>query len=321
MKALVLGATGHIGNAVVRDLLDRGYDVTAAYRQAGPRPNLQGLPVDCRPGDQDWPGQMARWVEGHELVIDAATPYPTNLYNRAAAAAERRTFELLNAVKRRGCVFGYVSSFTTLKRSSVAMENWGTNLAMRLHPYFALKQRLEDLVMSAAGEGLRTVIINPTMCLGPWDAHDRELCMIPRLLSGEVPGAVNQILNVIDVREVANGLVSAIESERYGKRMIFSGHNISVQNLFSWICEVAEVNSPSWPTAPISLTAFAALGIEAVLGIALDDPPLKSLAPVLMYQHEWLPPCPAFQELGIPVRPLYETLRDSIDWYRDIDYC
>jgi hypothetical protein len=36
MKALVLGATGHIGNAIVRELLKRGYDVTAAYRRSGP---------------------------------------------------------------------------------------------------------------------------------------------------------------------------------------------------------------------------------------------------------------------------------------------
>ena len=50
MKALVIGATGHIGNAVVRELLQRGYEVTAAYRRHGPRPNLEGLPIHCPPG-------------------------------------------------------------------------------------------------------------------------------------------------------------------------------------------------------------------------------------------------------------------------------
>ena len=155
---------------------------------------------------------LEEWVEGHEIVIDAAAPYPANLFDRAQYYAEARMCELLDAVLRRNCVFGYVSAFTTLKRPSEKIEDWGASLAMRMHPYFALKQRTEDLVMDAANAGLRAVIVNPTMCLGPWDIHDRELCLIPRLLCGEVPGAVRQILNVLDVREVAQGLVGATRS-------------------------------------------------------------------------------------------------------------
>jgi dihydroflavonol-4-reductase len=320
MKALVLGATGHIGNAVVRELLARRYEVTAAYRRHGPRPNLEGLAVRSRPGDQFAPGQLEEWIEGHDIVIDAAAPYPANLFDRAQYYAEGRMCELLDAVLRRNCVFGYVSAFTTLKRPSEKIEDWGAGLAMRMHPYFALKQRTEDLVMDAASAGLRAVIVNPTMCLGPWDVHDRELCLIPRLLCGEVPGAVRQILNVLDVREVAQGLVGAIEEELYGRPMLLSGHNISAQNLFSWICELAGVEMRPL-TAPISVTAFASLALEAVMGVANSDSPIKSLAPILMYQHEWMPPCAAFQKLGISLRPLYETLQDSIEWYRLVKYC
>jgi dihydroflavonol-4-reductase len=320
MKALVLGATGHIGNAVVRELLKRDYEVTAAYRRHGPRPNLEGLPIHCRPGDQFARGQLEEWVEGHDLVIDAAAPYPANLFDRAQYHAEERMCELLDAVLRRDCLFGYVSSFTTLKRPSEKMEDWGARLAMRMHPYFALKQCTEDLVMAAVRDGLRAVIVNPTMCLGPWDIHDRELCLIPRLLCGEVPGAVRQILNVLDVREVAQGLIGALEAELYGRPMLLSGHNISAQNLFSWICELAGVELPPL-TAPTSVTAFASLALEAVMGVANSNSPIKSLAPILMYQHEWMPPCAAFRELGISLRPLLETLQDSIDWYRVVEYC
>ena len=320
MKALVLGATGHIGNAVVRELLERDYEVTAAYRRAGPRPNLEGLPIHCWPGDQFAPGQLEDWVEGHDVVIDAAAPYPANLFDRAEYYAERRMCELLDAVLRRDCRFAYVSAFTTLKRPSEKMEDWGARVAMRMHPYFALKQRTEDLVRAAVQDGLRAVIVNPTMCLGPWDVHDRELSLIPRLLCGEVPGAVRQILNVLDVREVAKGLIGALEAELYGRPMLLSGHNISAQNLFSWICELAGVQMPPL-TAPTSITAFASLALEAVLGVANSDTPIKSLAPILMYQHEWMPPCAAFRELGITCRPLYETLLDAIAWYRRVESC
>ena len=319
MKALVLGATGHIGNAVVRELLKRDYEVTAAYRRQGPRPNLEGLPIHCWPGDQFAPGQLKEWVKGHDVVIDAAAPYPANLFDRAQYEAEERMCELLDAVLQQDCLFGYVSSFTTLKLPSEKMEDWGARLAMRMHPYFALKQHTEDLVMAAARDGLRAVIVNPTMCLGPWDIHDRELCLIPRLLCGEVPGAVRQILNVLDVREVAQGLIGALEAGLYGQPMLLSGHNISAQNLFSWICELAGVELPPL-TAPTSVTAFVSLALEAVMGVANSNSPIKSLAPILMYQHEWMPPCAAFRELGISLRPLLETLEDSVEWYRVMEY-
>ena len=320
MKALVLGATGHIGNAVVRELLKRDYEVTAAYRHHGPRPNLEGLPIHCWPGDQFSPGQLKGWVKGHDVVIDAAAPYPTNLFDRTQYEAEERMCELLDAVLQQDCLFGYVSSFTTLKLPSEKMEDWGARLAMRMHPYFALKQHTEDLVMAAARDGLRAVIVNPTMCLGPWDIHDRELCLIPRLLCGEVPGAVRQILNVLDVREVAQGLIGALEAGLYGQPMLLSGHNISAQNLFSWICELAGVELPPH-TAPTSVTAFVSLALEAVMGVANSNSPIKSLAPILMYQHEWMPPCAAFRDLGISLRPLLETLEDSVEWYRLVGYC
>lgn len=320
MKVLVLGATGHIGNAIVRELLERDYEVTAAYRHGGPRPNLEGLRIRRWSGDQFAPGQIEKWVDEHDVVIDAAAPYSPNLFDRSEYHAERRMYELLDAVVRRDCVFGYVSSFTTLKRPSERMEHWGAQLAMRMHPYFALKQRSENLVMAAVRDGLRAVIVNPTMCLGPWDIHERELCLIPRLLCGEVPGAVRQILNVLDVREVAQGVIGAIEAGLYGQPMLLSGHNISAQSLFSWICELAGVELPPL-TAPTSLTAFGSLALEAVMGVANSNSPIKSLAPILMYQHEWMPPCAAFLDLGISPRPLLETLEDSMEWYRIVGYC
>ena len=57
------------------------------------------------------------------------------------------------------------------------------------------------------------------------------------------------------------------------------------------------------------------------MGVATSDTPIKSLAPILMYQHEWMPPCAAFRELGITLHPLYETLLDSIEWYRQVEFC
>jgi nucleoside-diphosphate-sugar epimerase len=191
---------------------------------------------------------------------------------------------------------------------------------MELHPYFAIKRITEDTILDAKGLGLRTVIVNPTMCLGPWDMRGRRWTLIPPLLCGEAPGSVAHNLNIIDVRDVAAGLVAALESRRFGAPLLFSGHNISVQALFRWICEMGGVPAPPL-SAPASLAAFGSYWVERLYAMAGLQSPFSSLAPLLIYQHEWMPPCTALRSLGVTVRPLSQTLLDSIEWYRSIGYC
>src|ERR1700676_5212434 len=79
VKAVVLGASGHIGSAVTRELIGLGYEVTAAGRRIEPPINLAGLELRYVSGDLDVPGEIDRMVEGHDLVVDAAAPYPSFL--------------------------------------------------------------------------------------------------------------------------------------------------------------------------------------------------------------------------------------------------
>jgi dihydroflavonol-4-reductase len=328
VNAVVLGATGHIGNAVVREFLSRRqYTVTCTGRRREMPEILEGLPVRYASGDYEEPGQIEAWVAGHQVVVDAAAPYPVHLFaerghspHAEIDSAMRRTSALIEAALRHNATVAYVSSFTTLKRRKEGFEQWPARLAIELHPYFAVKQMIEDRILDATHWGLKALIVNPTMCLGPWDTRDRRLTLIPLLLSGEVPGSVAHYLNVLDVREVAAGLVAALESRRFATPMMFSGHNISAQALFRWICEIGGVPEPPL-SAPAPLAAFGSYWLERLWGMAGLQPPISSLAPLLIYQHEWMPPCVALRELGVTVRPLYETLLDSIEWYRRIGYC
>src|SRR5579863_644298 len=328
MNVVVLGGAGHIGNAIVRELLrHQRYSVTCTGRRLETPEILADLPVRYVAGDYDEPGQIEAWVEGHEIVVDAAAPYPVNLFAQRSDspyskidAAVRRTQALIAAAFSHGATLAYVSSFTTLKRRKAGVEQWPARFAMGLHPYFAIKQIIEDQILEAARLGLRTVIVNPTMCLGPWDTRDRSLTLIPLLLCGEVPGSVTHNLNILDVREVAAGLVAAIESGRFASPMLFSGHNISAQALFRWICEIGGVPAPNM-SAPASLTAFGSYWLEQLAAVAGIQRSINSRAPLLIYQHEWMPPSVALRDLGVTVRPLYETLLDSIAWYRSIGYC
>jgi dihydroflavonol-4-reductase len=326
MKALMLGASGHLGNAITRALIDRGYEVTAAGRRLSLPINLAGLAIKYVPGDIDRPGQIDRWVEGHDVVVDAAAPYPSLLMPRGESAAAsleqavRRTRMLVDAVRQQPARLAYVSTFATLPDRSTGFERIQREWIRRLHPYFAVKERIEAEIMAAARTGLPAVIVNPTLCIGPWDIKARGLCFVPRLLSGEAPVSVAHSINVIDVRDMAAGLVAALERERWGEPILLAGHNISVEALYTWICEIGGVMPPR-VVAPITLGMIAIYWSELALGAVGLPPPLPALAPMLTMLHDSFDPSPIQSELGIVPRALSGTLRDAIDWYRQIGYC
>ena len=74
MKVLVLGATGHIGNAFVREFLHQRQHVTAISRRKESPANLSKLPMRYLSGDINTPGQLDAWIEGRDVVVAVAAP-------------------------------------------------------------------------------------------------------------------------------------------------------------------------------------------------------------------------------------------------------
>jgi dihydroflavonol-4-reductase len=324
---LVLGVTGHVGNAVAREFLARGHRVTGLSRRGRSCANLDGLALRYIRGDIDSASSMAAWVRGHDIVVDAAAPYPVALPADGAAGAarildhaRRRTRTLLRAVEKHHARLAYVSSFGTLPQGRTGLDRIATALITRLHPYFGVKRQIECEVLAAARRGLPVVVVNPTGCLGPWDCKDRKRCFVPALLRGEMPAATDQMLNVIDVRDVAIGVANALEQQRYGEPIPLCGHNISNEGLFRWICEMGGVRPPR-VVGSSGAAVVAAYLTEIALNALRLETPLPALIAMLTYMHEYLAPSIAQVDLGVVIRPLSQTLLDSIEWYRGIGYC
>jgi dihydroflavonol-4-reductase len=189
------------------------------------------------------------------------------------------------------------------------------------HPYFAVKELIESELLDGSRKGMPIVIVNPTMCLGPWDLRERDFCFIPRLVRGEMPLGMSHVLNVIDVREVATGIVAALEAKRYGEPILLSGHNVSTEALFARICEIGGRSPAPRVYVPAAAAMLASYWTEVGLGILGQRTPLPSLAPTLAYAHEWLSTGSAQIELNVVARSLSETLSDSLEWYKQIGYC
>jgi len=314
-RALVLGGSGHVGNAVTRELLARGHAVTVARRGRTTATNLAGLPVSHALGDADHPATIDGWVRGHDLVVDAAAPYPLALGDRGGVAtAARRATILVDAIGRHEARLVHLGSFVTgLGTDETGRPREpGQRLDSELHPYFAAKRAGEAVFAAAGRAGADVTVVQPTTCLGPWDSRPSAMCLVPRVLAGQLPVVPSHMINVVDVRDVARAVVAAAGGERQPPLRI-TGHNVGIAELCALIGELAGRRVEP-RVVPAAIARGAAWAFELVPGGGM--PPL--LLPTLLALRQAALQVSATQRaLGAAPRPLSETLRAAIAWYRE----
>lgn len=271
-------------------------------------------------GDDRQPGQLARWIRGHGLVVDAAAPYPLGSYTvygaQAAhvfADAEARTRALLEAVQRERARLVFISSCTTLPRPRADSSS---ALHRSLYPYFEVKAGMEHMVQRAAADGLPAVIVNPSACLGPWDRRHAEASLVHQALNGSLPAVARDVINVLDVRDLAAAILGALEQRMYARPIAITGHNVPLSELVERICELGGAPVPLWQVDARAASLFA-LWAEAALACAGREIPMQLHAAPLI--ADALPMAISREQLalGIQPRPLGETLRDAVAWQRD----
>ena len=112
-------------------------------------------------------------------------------------------------------------------------------------PYCLSKLRAENAAMALAGAGRPVVVANPTMPVGP---GDRGLSPPTRLIRdfcrGKLPARMDCTLNLIDVRDVATGLIRAMERGRPGRRYLLGGENLTLAGLLGVLSELTGVPAP-----------------------------------------------------------------------------
>ena len=319
MNVLVLGGSGLIGNAVVRELASRGHDVTAAGRRPGPTRNLLNLDVDYVSGDANDGDTLLRWTTGMEAVIDAAAPYALQLSEREAVQrAEQRTQVLLTAVGLSRCRLVHVGSQAAQSGGNARVEVQ-RRFNRLLHPYFAQKEAVEGLLLAASERGVDVLVTSPTVCIGPWDVKRREDCWVPALLNGDIAVTPAQRLNVIDTRDVAEAVVSLMEGSETGGPVNLCGHNTTTRDVFSALCEAAGRPEPRWSVPAAASMVPAVLFELAWTGLG-KSAPLPAIVPMLLSEQDWTSPGANRDSCGTRLRPLADTARDTVNWYRRLGY-
>jgi dihydroflavonol-4-reductase len=323
MAVAVSGATGFIGSAVVRHLLAQKREVRALVEPGANAKNLDGLNVERIACDVNDQAKLTRTLSGCESFYHLAALYRTWLPDEEIiyrVNVEGTTSALLAAMEAKVRRVVYTSSIAAIgvnPDGGEADETTRFNLFDIAMPYIMTKWQSERIAMRFAAAGLPVVVVNPAFPFGPGDVAPTPTGGILRsLLEQKVPGVGAGGFCVIDVDDCAMGHLLAEEKGRVGERYVLGNHNVTWRRFFEVVGAVANVPVPK-RMLPNGLSAGIAAGMEWWSDHVSHAEPLATYRSVRYAQQTaFFSNAKARRELGLPTRPLEETVRRAVEWFR-----
>ncbi|PZD70338.1 hypothetical protein C1752_13971 [Acaryochloris thomasi RCC1774] len=169
---------------------------------------------------------------------------------------------------------------------------------------------------------LPIVLIQPGTIFGPSDAAPSESGrFVLNFLQQKVPFILTGGLSIVDARDVAQAMITAVKQGQSGERYLVGGQYHSAGEILTTLSEVSGVKGPQrkLPGWAMHLLARLLTLISRLTGQSLVD--LSVDVVKIMLTQQQFNSAKAMDVLDVNFRPLLETLRDTVAWYRDHDYC
>ncbi|MCX6070880.1 MAG: NAD-dependent epimerase/dehydratase family protein [Chloroflexi bacterium] len=312
--ALILGATGFIGGHVGLAALQRGWELRGLRRDASAVGLLGAERIAWFIGNLDEQGSLEDALRGVDLVFHAAAFYPSDgrRVPSQVAHAVQQMKNVLEALQRAGSPpLVYTSSLSTIGRPPEGEDRLADERDVYVpgtlprSAYYETKIAMETEVLRAA------VVVNPTVVFGPGDARPTTGGLLIALARGFGIVSLPGWLNIVDVRDVAEGHLRAAEAGVRGQRYILGGANLRISEFMRDVARRANVPPPRAEIPAALLRVIVRIG-ERLPGASVLGNHVGA------FEH-WQPiNCSrAERELGLKPRPLAVTLADSLRWYEE----
>lgn len=327
MKAFVTGATGLLGNNLVRALRAEGHSVRALVRsKEKAQRQLGDTGAELVVGDMESVPGFASALGGVDALFHTAA-YFREYYGagdhwpKLEAINVRGTLELAEAARAQGVK----RLIDTSSSGTIGLKPDGSPGDEKTPPapvaernlYFKSKvlvtRQLEAL---ARRTQLEVVQVLPGWMFGPGDAAPTASGQIVLdFLAGKLPAIPPGGTSAVDARDVAVGMISAAERGRPGEKYILGGDFVTLGDVIRMLEQVSGQPGPRrripYPVA-LGYAAFSELWARLT-----GAQSLVSLEGVRMMQARLaVTSAKAEQELGWKHRTLRETLADEVAWYR-----
>lgn len=320
---LITGGAGFIGSHLVAQLLAAGQSIRVLEQPCArighlPLDRIELVSADIR--DESAVREAARDCE--YVYHLAADP---NLWRR-----NRQEFDSINHlgtihVMRAALDNGAKRILYTSTESILSSRNINGSPVEKLHlnkrdmlgQYCLSKFHAEQAVFQMVAEGAPIIVVSPTLPVGPGDRRQTPPTrMSVAFCRGELPAYLDCRFNLIDARDVATGMILAMEKGKTGTRYLLGAENFLLSDWLRLLGDEIGRPLPRWKI-PYSLAYLAAWFSEAWADYVSGKMPMATITGVRLTRHNlFFDPSASLNELGLHPRPIHESARDAIAWYR-----
>jgi dihydroflavonol-4-reductase len=229
------------------------------------------------------------------------------------AAAQRAGVERVVYTSTVGCI-GFL-------KDGLGDEQTPAGIEQMTGTYKRSKFQAEQVALEFAAGGLPVVIVNPTAPVGDHDFKPTPTGkIVVDFVRGAMPAFMDTGLNLVDVRDVAQGHLLACERGRPGERYILGAENLTLQQILANLAEIEGRPAPKLrvPYAVAYAVGVASTGWAAITG----KEPLAPLEGIRMARKKmWVRHDKAARELGYAPGSATAALRRAVEWFRANGYC
>jgi len=323
MKIAVTGASGHVGGNLCRELVRKGHKVKALVHKDDR--SIQGLDLELVQGDLTEPDSLEELCKDTEVVFHLAALISVNGDKQQLERINvQGTQNLINVLSQsNGRRLIHFSSIHALDHNPLdkPMDENNPLVTHALMMYETTKVKGDKIVLEGIRNGLDAVIVNPSAIIGPNDFKPSLIGqVILKLYKGSLPALVPGGYDFVDVRDVVQASIAAIDKARKGERYILSGKWVSVRDLAKTLERVTEKKIVQ-RTVPLSLAKLGVPFFKIYSKISGQHPLYTTQSlDIIMSGNRQIMSDKACHELNYNPRPLEETLCDTVNWYKENGY-
>lgn len=323
---IVTGGGGFVGSHLVALLAARGERVRVIER---PGAAVGHLPhsVDVAHADiRDEPAVRNALRDGTEVYHLAANP---QLWTRRRSDFHAVNYlgavhvlrGALEAGAKRVLHTSTESILTRSRQTSPISEEQDVPAADVIGPYCRSKFRAERYAFHLARAGAPVVVVNPTLPVGPGDrGRSPPTQMMLDCARGNRSAYLDADLNLIDVRDVAEGMVAALERGCAGVRYLLGAENWSIRSVFEHVAKLSGGAPPRW-RVPYPVALAAAYVSEFVADALTGAIPAATVTGVKLTRRRMhFDASRSLAELGIRPRPVGDSVAEAVAWFRAVGW-
>jgi dihydroflavonol-4-reductase len=315
--AFVTGGTGFVGLNLVKELMIRGWEVTALHRASSDLQLLKRFRPKLAVGAlTDRASLLAAIPEGTDTIFHVAGN--TNMWRGGNAEQTRDNVDgtrhvVSAALAKRVRRLVVTSSISAYGMVSGEINEETPSLAANSRVnYQKSKWQAQELALAALRKGLEVVIMQPGAIMGPYDVGTwSRLFLMVR--DDKLPGVPASMLTFAHVREVVAAHIAAADKGQNGGLYLLGGENKSMLELVRQIAVLVGKPAPAKVMSTSMLRIVAAVGSLASR-VSGKPPPITPEMVKTISKSVSTGSAKAQRELGYRVVPLKDMVKDCYDW-------